>query len=371
MRHSMRNMNSDPGLNDLDAMINDYEKSPEIYHASKFWDKLNKLNIKWLHEDGLENFKRTVNNNYFNWLVNIRATHLLNLLGTFFSKNWLRPHRFLQLAYGSIPEMYCRTYLTDKTRTGIINRKLYTIYLKLLYDFVLSSDNLNLFKELEEPTIGNPITIQIDRRRISQDICNSYLEYLFIRNTLDKKFQDIGTVLEIGSGYGRLGYIFKKLHDKRIKYIVVDIPPALFIAQWYFERIFPEVTKFRYRNFRNFSEIKAEFQNSSVCFLLPHQLDLLPDQSVDLMINVSSLQEMSMAQIKNYYEIIHRKSSYFYTKQWTFWENPEDKISVPAVAYPTNPEWELLRARLNPIHKSFFEAIFLLHPNLHEGDQKI
>lgn len=113
-----------------------------------------------------------------------------------------------------------------------------------------------------------------------------------------------------------------------------------------------------YENFSDFSVVEEKFNSSSICFLLPHQFELLPDSSIDLLINVSSLHEMSREQINQYYELINDKANLFYTKQWVFWENPEDNISVPIVVYPTKPDWELVSARFNPVHSDFFEALF-------------
>jgi len=347
-------------IKQLKAMYSDYLNSPMIYHASKFWENLNKLNIIWLEKDGLNNFKRSVNNNYFNWAVKIYSPYFINLLKMSLNKNFIKFRVFLNLLFVNIPEMNYRTYITDEVKPGFLNRKIYAIYLYLLYMYVLSVDKLGLFKVVEEPSVGNPITVKIDSKRISQDICNSYLEYFYIRKSLEDNFKKITRIVEIGGGYGRLGYVFNKFHSKEIKYIFVDIPPALHIAQWYFDQVTPDIQKFKYREFKNFSDIEIEFGESSICFLLPHQMTLLPDKYADLIINISSLHEMTIPQINHYYELINAKGIYFYTKQWLFWENPEDNISVPAVIYPTNPQWLLLTARINPIHINFFEAIFKL-----------
>jgi len=52
------------------------------------------------------------------------------------------------------------------------------------------------------------------------------------------------------------------------------------------------------------------------------------------------------------------KADYFYTRQWLYWEDPDDKLVMPAAACPTKPAWELIAARLNHIHSKFFEEVF-------------
>jgi putative sugar O-methyltransferase len=224
---------------------------------------------------------------------------------------------------------------------------------------VKKGDKLGLFANLEEPDIGNPICVHVNGKRISQDISNSYMEYSFVREALDIQFPKIKVLAEIGGGYGRLIYLFHRFHQRDgLKVVMIDLPPALFIAQWYMRSAFPDSRIMVYRNFSNFEEIKEEFDRASICFLLPHQLALLPSNLIDLLINVSSLHEMSRVQINHYYELIDEKTRFFYTKQYLLWENPDDKICVPAVIYPTRPSWELVNARLNPVHTDFFEAIF-------------
>src|ERR1700727_400694 len=50
------------------AMMQEVGNAPELL-PSKFWEDLNKINLRMLSQDGLERFKRTVSQNYFNWLI--------------------------------------------------------------------------------------------------------------------------------------------------------------------------------------------------------------------------------------------------------------------------------------------------------------
>lgn len=345
----------------LDQMYEEHLSHPAIYHASQFWEKLNRLNIEWLKEDGFDNFKRTVNNNYFNWMVSARSTYFQNVARRYVRDAMRNPLMLQDLLRVNIGDMFHRTYVKTESNSSWHQRKMYSWYLLFLYYFVKKSDEIGLFNNLQEPLIGNPITIRIDGKNISQDISNSYLEYSYIRQSLGDNFSAVKTIAELGGGYGRLSYLFHHLHHKDgVRIVLVDLPPALLVAQWYLSTVCPDGTIMYYRRFSQYSEIKEEFERASICFLLPHQLQLLPEHSVDLLINVSSLHEMSRGQINHYYEVINNKARFFYTKQWLFWENPEDKMLVPSIIYPTRANWELVNARFNPIHSDFFEALFKL-----------
>lgn len=343
----------------LEIMYEDHIAGPRIYHASKLWEMLNQINIDWLKTDGLDNFKRTVNNNYFNWMVQTRSVYFRNMARYFIRKAIRHPSKFLNLLKINIGEMYHRTFVSSNTQLTFLQRKTYALYLLFLHEYVKDNDRFGIFDNLQEPLVGNPICIEENGKRISQDISNSYMEYSYVRHAMGDDFRGVKTVAEIGGGYGRLSYLFHLLHQSEgIRIVLIDLPPALLVAQWYLRSVFPDAKIMGYRKFTEFSEIEQDYHAASICFLLPHQLELLPDSEIDLLMNVSSLQEMSREQINYYYELINKKTKYFYTKQWVMWENPEDKISVPAIIYPTKPHWELLNARLNPVHLEFFEAVF-------------
>ena len=261
----------------LNKMDRDHLDAPEIYRASKFWQKLNRLNVEWLKSEGLENFKRSVNNNYFNWMVSIRSIYFRKVARDFFGAAIRRPGKLLQVFTVSISEMYHKTYVSSNTKTTYLQRKVYALYLLFLHEFVRQRDEFGMFAMLEEPEIGNPIVINLNGKRISQDISNSYMEYSYVRRSLGNNFSGIKTVAEIGGGYGRLSHLFHLFHHQdSVRIVLIDLPPALFVAQWYLRKTFPDAQIMGYRDFKKFSEIEREFNNSSICFLLPHQLELLP-----------------------------------------------------------------------------------------------
>ena len=57
------------GRDSLEAMIAEVNNSPPLYRPSRFWVDVNEINQTMLDELGLENLKRTLAQNYFNWLI--------------------------------------------------------------------------------------------------------------------------------------------------------------------------------------------------------------------------------------------------------------------------------------------------------------
>src|SRR4051794_36517076 len=53
----------------VDGMRRHVDQGPEIYRPGAFWADLLERNLEMLRADGIRAFKRTVSNNYYNWLV--------------------------------------------------------------------------------------------------------------------------------------------------------------------------------------------------------------------------------------------------------------------------------------------------------------
>jgi hypothetical protein len=125
-----------------------------------------------------------------------------------------------------------------------------------------------------------------------------------------------------------------------LRYIVVDIPPALYISQRYLAGQFPDRKVFRFRNFCDYSEVMDEFHESQIAFLLPGQLELLPDRTADLFLAIDSLHEMRPEQIEYYFDLIDRLTGrFFYFKCWKNTKIPYDNITLTEGDYPVRPHW--------------------------------
>jgi hypothetical protein len=150
----------------------------------------------------------------------------------------------------------------------------------------------------------------------------------------------------------------------RGKYIVIDIPPALYVSQEYLSSVFPDKKVFAFRCFDLFEEIEREFYDADIVFMLPHQAAILPDKCIDLFINISSLHEMQMQQIKEYFNLIDKLTKgHFYTKQWIDSENFIDGIVINKNDYPVPRNWQELYSRPAKVQVDFFEAMYSITSN--------
>lgn len=328
--------------NVLSAMFRELKKSPDLYQPSSFWDVLNEVHLEYLAKDGFDNFKRTVNTKYFNWGTLGIILHQLSPI-------------FRQLLRGNVaPLIDCK--FEDAKNLNYFEVFIYRIYLASLFEYISQHDNLKIFDNIKEPLIGNPFVVKYKGKLISQDLCNSVYEFYSITQStcLPKKVR----IAELGAGYGRLGYVLLKTIPNST-YCVIDIPPALFIAQNYLSKVFTKEKIFKFRHFTSFNKVKKEFENSRIQILMSHQIEFLPKDYFDLFINISSLHEMTYEQIRNYIKQIDRIcKGYFYTKQWRK-SRTGDNLFIKEEEYPIPRSWKVINKRnRHPIQKWFFDALY-------------
>lgn len=334
----------------LDNMRDVFMKARKEILPSKYWILLNEKNYSQLKELGYNNFKKTVALNYFTWLPKK------------FWRNDQLKYLFLNLPLISTLKNFIRTiqalFLRREEIFTLQQSFNYSLLTYMIWDLASRDDNNQILKLLSEPIEGNPPKIYKNKKLISQDLANSFLEYESIITRVEK--EEINTILELGPGYGRTSFIFLKLIPG-LKYILVDIPPALYIAERYLSNQFKNKKIFKFRNFNSFNEIKEEFEQADISFFLPNQLELLPLKIADLFINISSLHEMRRDQINYYFKCIDKLiKKYIYIKQWKRSTNRYENIVITKEDYPIRENWEKLFWRECRVQTNFFEALFKL-----------
>lgn len=346
---------SDP---DLRRMISDLQRAPEIYHPSKFWLFHLLLNSGQLEESGIENFKRTVNANYFNWILD-GIEGQFETLGRKFAEKGISQES-LRAGFDDSVAVFPEQWTPAQSER-------YREFLVRLWTFARSCDKRGLLSHISEPPLGNPIAIRRGPLLVSQDLCNSVLEANAILDYLPTKGNGIVRVAELGAGYGRLPYVLLQAIPN-LRITIIDIPPALYVAQWYYSSLLPESRVFKYREFSSYEQIRSEFENASVAFLLAHQVELLPPDSFDLFINIASLQEMRQSQIDIWLGQIDRLcSGFFYSKQYFESINDLDEVCIAEKDYPIRPHWVELFRQPCAVQEKFFESLYRLRPAPENG----
>lgn len=328
----------------LKEMVSALAGAPKEVLPSRMWQELNARHIHELETYGYENFKQTLTSKYFTWFNGPRHEHT----------RYLRDHLPRSFLFKNFIKALFSGNHALLSRRNAFNYNFFTL---MLWDFVARNDTHQALAGLSEPQEGNPPRLTLNGKLISQDLANSVLEFNSIMESGIQKESQM-TLLELGAGYGRTAFVFLKLMP-RIRYIVVDIPPALYVSERYLSGQFTEKQLFKFRDFKSYSQVQDEFEASNLAFLLPHQLELLPAKRVNLFINISSLAEMRPDQIQYYFDQVDRLTKgYFYFKQSAASTVSGENLIIREKDYPIPEHWTGIYRRKCPVQTNFFEALF-------------
>jgi putative sugar O-methyltransferase len=342
-------------LSTLRAMFGHVSQIDEDLRPSGFWIHYCKQNEAMLTEHGIENFKRTVNQNYYNWIP--WATDNLYQQVEAYWKAHPDPVA-LQVEIEDLTFLR-RGFDKDNPLSAPEARASYARFVGMLWHYVRHSEPNGVLDRLSEPELGNPIRTRLGGRLISQDLANSVKEQNTILHQLEAPADPARRLVvgELGAGYGRVAYVFLATHP--VQYVIVDLPPALFVSQWYLSRLFPERRVFTFRPFGSFDEIAGELAAADLAFLTPDQFYLLPDRYFDIFLTISSLAEMTPSQVSQYIGLMCNKTkSRIYIKQWREWVNKIDRVAWTQEDYDLQPGWHKRIDRIDSVQDEFFETLW-------------
>jgi putative sugar O-methyltransferase len=327
----------------LQEMFRELEQGRAEVQPSKYWIELNKSDQGQLVATGFANFKRTVAKHYFTWTC---------------IWPWDPQIRFLvsHIPISATIANIFRAFSPAKHQHIPLLESLACNFLSnLVWDYAVR--NSATAARLAEPELGNPPQLRRNGRLISQDLANSALEADFIAENLPKGLS-IRRVCELGAGYGRTANVLLTNHPDW-RYVIVDIPPALYVSQRYLSSLHPNKRIFKWRPFQSYDQIREEFEAAELAFLLPSQIEMLPDGCLDLFVNISSLHEMRIDQIRYYFDQIRRMlrpGGCFYLKQWKVSRIPFENVIIRQGDYPWTG-WRVLVQREARVQTHFFEAM--------------
>ena len=321
---------------------------------SGFWTGFGEHNQNMLAQHGIENFKRTVNQNYFNWVPTSPSDNQYQRVEAYWNAN---PDPAALGVKVQDWDLLRVGYLAENPFADPAKRAVYERFVGMLWHHVRHSGPNGVLDGLSEPELGNPIRATLNGRLISQDLANSVKEQNTILNSYSSASSRRLIVGELGAGYGRVAYVF--LATRPAQYVVIDVPPALFVSQWYLSRVFPQKRVFAFRPFDSFEKIASELDAADIVFLTPDQFYLLPDGYFDIFLTISSLAEMTLDQVWEYIGLMCRKTkNRIYIKQWREWTNPVDRVTLEKDDYDLLPGWHKRIDRVDSVQDRFFETLW-------------
>jgi len=187
--------------------------------------------------------------------------------------------------------------------------------LALLIMYVLSKNSIIKYydKINKEFYLNYSPSLEIDNKIVNQHLILSILEYEKIK-FLSSNFNDEQLrFLEIGAGYGRTANAIISL-NKKTKYIIVDIPPSIYISKLNLKNNYPNLKISSAFNINSSSELEKTINQNDVIYIFPHQMKLLNQNSIDVTLAITSLLEMEKKIVKRYMEAVNFLSKSLYIK---------------------------------------------------------
>jgi putative sugar O-methyltransferase len=334
------------------AMIRELESADQVFLPSNYWRYLNEKNIHMIEAEGLANFKRTVSQNYFNWLVSDHKNPLFRHA----LRQWSLHPNSLPIR-SRIRDMNYLRFTTQDGRVELtkLQQHLYRLYVCFVWTIMTREDRHKLRHRVVEPEIGNPFRIECGGRLLSQDLASSITECNVIADLVNDTPRP--RIAEVGAGYGRLAHTYVSTLPGQ--YFIFDIPPALGIAQWYLEQVLGRDRVFRFRHFERIDEVRDEISRASVLLLTPNQIRIFPAGYFDVMLTISTLPEMRQDQVDLYLSEFQRLSrGHIFIKQFKAWKNLADGTDLIADSYVLDANWSKTLDRSDPIIPFFFNRVW-------------
>jgi hypothetical protein len=173
-------------LDELFEMSDEMKNARNEILPSKYWEYLNKTIEGKINLYGFENFKRTYAVHYFTFYLSPFSNKIKNLSSDL-------P---LTVKIKLLSKIFKKHSILGWRRS--LSYNMLTI---MLWEYVKRREP-GICKALEEPLIGNPPKVYDEGKLISEDLANSILEFISVKEGLPAIKRDSMTVTELGSGYG-------------------------------------------------------------------------------------------------------------------------------------------------------------------------
>jgi len=115
-------------------------------------------------------------------------------------------------------------------------------------------------------------------------------------------------VIEVGGGACVQAAIMINAYNS--KYVIIDLPETIAAGFAYLKTVFPDLRialpDLVATAIQEGEDFESIFERYDVVFLLPYQVDFLPNARFDLAINISSFQEMNIQVVNEYLKLFQR-----------------------------------------------------------------
>jgi putative sugar O-methyltransferase len=300
----------------LARMQNDNNKSKEPFKASKMWSEIKSVIEEEMHLRGINDVEDQIYN-------------------TVFSQSLPASPRYYRYA------------------------------LWMLYKVVKSKDKYNLLNKIKtQKRPDSKIIYEFDGHKVWWD----YLITLDTLYSIEEYYHGLFTnpivLADLGAGWGRIGY-FLKLINPKCSYIAIDLPEPLLLASCRLSQLLPKENIYSYEDVRSYEVITNKLlHEGGIWFCGPQDMEKFQNKSINVLINISSFQEMTSLQVKKYLQIIDMKvEGMVYVQE--YWKHARLHRKYNTISdikkYSFPRKWHKLFLRNTSFSERYFEALFSIN----------
>jgi putative sugar O-methyltransferase len=291
----------------LDSMMSDLNKQNRLYKPGNYWSFYEKNIVKQIKKNQLDQFR--------NWSgsAGIGSIHSfnggdLNISGMFGEYFHPFDEKFLKFDNNFFVKIYNRIinklskffpFFSFFSFRAALGRRYFFDKIKHIenfaYDKIYNLDK-ELLLSLSDSKVGNPSGFYRNDKFYTISFLNELTKINFLRKNIN--FNEINSVVELGAGTGLLASALLQF-KKSLKYIVVEIPPALYIVQNFLEALGYKTLGYNdVINLKSLNDINID--DYQVICLPSWKIGLLQGHKFDLFVNAESFQEMEPELTENY-----------------------------------------------------------------------
>lgn len=279
-------------MNELEILIQEYNKSPKIFQAGRYWKAYEEKIIKEIEKADINELR--------SGKYPIFATFGFQEVVYYYHPN--RSRTFYKLLSEFLIKVTRKFYLKHKTSLPYSIR-LSDIREMAYHHCILQGKlaNIKSISEIEVSVFGNPNDLfEIKGKKYTMVFLNYYLRLCYAHKYL--KFNGNEIIVELGSGSGHQVEVIKKVFPN-ITVLCFDLPYTLFLASKYLSKALGDeklVKPSEAINIYNLNQIKK----GKIYMFGNWQFPLLKNYRFDVFWNAASFGEMEPDIVNNYLSYI-------------------------------------------------------------------
>ena len=202
-----------------------------------------------------------------------------------------------------------QNYAVSKNNSNITHMINTTLFACLYHKYSEVMD-INILRSISDSEAGNNNSIIYRGQRLNHRLLRYAYYVSQLKNNLNFIRKDKIKICDVGGGYGGLLRLLKHVYTDSCC-ILIELPETCFLASYFLKKNFPN------KKILLYSEIENEninFNEYDFVILPQTAISIIKDDSIDLVLNTSSLSEMDN-QTQNFYikEIERITKTYFYS----------------------------------------------------------